>query len=82
MIDEITRMAKTLQLKMREYSETMGGYKSKDFITIKKIHFDLLDNLRKTNPNKYKELVFFATIYPTMDIDKQEISLTQFFSGF
>lgn len=82
MIDEISNLAKTLQLKIRQYGESMGGHNEDAYISLAKRHFNYLQNLRQTNPLKYKKLIYFATIYPTMDIDKQEESTKHFFNDF
>lgn len=41
-------------------------------------HFKLVEHLRHNDPEKYKQLYFFATIYPTLDYDDQVVQLEKF----
>jgi hypothetical protein len=45
-------------------------------------HFNLAQDLRLKNPEKYKQLVFFATIYPTMTFQERQKRLLAFFQEF
>jgi hypothetical protein len=67
---EITDMSKTLQLKMRKYSDSVNGRNNSDLM-LAKAHMDFLNKLRINDPSKYTTLVYYAHIYPTLDIDAQ-----------
>jgi len=75
-------MATEIALKMREYSDAMAGKGSVSTVSILVPHFTLLEKLRKNNPEKYKQLVYFATIYPTLGYDDRQAQLVSFFKDF
>jgi len=79
--DEVIDMSKSIQKKLREYSEVASFKTDPQYLSMEKKHFDFVQNLRKTNPEKYKSLVYFATVYPTLDIDDQRKAAISFFSA-
>ena len=75
-------MVTGIALKMREYSDAMSGKGSVSTVSILMPHFKLVEKLRRNNPNKYKQLVFFATIYPTLSYDERHTQILAYFNGF
>ena len=76
--NEIVDMAKTIQKKMREYSDATSGRMDPEYVMLVKPHMEFLNKLRLKEPNKYKDLVYFASIYGTLDIDVQPKALASF----
>jgi hypothetical protein len=48
-------------------------------VIMAKEHFAMLQDMRKNQPEKYKKLVFFATIYPSIRFADQKTQLATFF---
>lgn len=74
---EVIDMSKTIQLKMRQYTDSINGRNNKD-LSLAKVHMEFLNKLRLNNPNSYRNLVYFAYIYKTLDIDEQPIATKSF----
>lgn len=79
---DIIDMSKGIQKKMREYCDAVSGKNQTQYVSMNKQYFLYVDNLRKNEPEKYKRLVYFATIYPTLDIDVQGEALTKFLEDY
>jgi hypothetical protein len=68
--------------KMREYGDALAGKADSNTVTMLKQHFNMVEDLRKNNPSKYKKLVYFAFVYPTLSFDNQAKQLVSFFMDF
>ena len=69
-------------IRMRQFKDALSG-KADPYNTSMQIqHFNLAQDLRLKNPEKYKQLVFFATIYPTMTFQERQKRLLAFFQEF
>jgi hypothetical protein len=79
---DVIDMSKGIQKKMREYCDAVSGKNQTQYVSLNKKYFDYIENLKKGNPEKYKRLVYFATIYPTLDIDDQNSALTDFLKDY
>ncbi len=79
---ETLGMASAITFKMRAYGDAMTGKRDPTMVSMLIQHFKIVENLRHTQPEKYKQLVFFATIYPTLDPTDQTTQLETFFKGF
>ena len=71
-------LAVTVATKMRAFGDAMAGKINSNYVSMQIQHFKLVDNLRRNQPDKYKQLCFFATIYPTLDYDDQQVQLEKF----
>ena len=79
---ETRDMAVAIASKMRSYGDAMAGRYDSTTLSMLIQHFKLVEDLRHNQPEKYKQLVFFATIYPTLDYDDQPAQLDAFFQAF
>ena len=66
--NDIVDMSKTLQKKLRAYSDASTGKMNPNYVSIPKPHADLIDELRANNRAKYEELVAFAMFYQNIDV--------------
>lgn len=80
--DNTLNMAAEIAKKMRSYGDALSGKANPTTVSIQEQHFKLLQHLRLQEPEKYKSLVFFATIYPTLKFNDQAIYLVKFFKDF
>lgn len=65
---DVIDMAKNLQQKIRNYSDASTGKMNPKSVSIAKVHADVIDRM---SVEHYNTLVEFATIYPSIDLDKQ-----------
>lgn len=72
---DIVEMSKSLQKKLRLYSDATTGKMNPEYVSIPQPHAELIDSLRANDPQKYEALVAFANIYPTLDVDVQPMRL-------
>jgi hypothetical protein len=75
-------LANTIASKIRNINDNMVGKADPANVTISNAHFSLLQDLRTKQPEKYKKLVYFGTIYPTIKFQDQKPQLTTFFKSF
>jgi hypothetical protein len=75
-------LATTIASKMRIYSDAMSGKNDPSNVSILLQHYNVIESLRSNEPEKYKQLVFFSTIYPTLSYDDQRVQILAFFNGF
>jgi hypothetical protein len=75
-------MASEIAKKMRLYGDALVGKANPIYVSIQDQHFRLLQRLRLQEPEKYKKLVNFATIYPTLNFNDQSKYLVSFFQDF
>jgi len=80
--DATRELATSIAAKMRIYSDAMAGKIDPTNVSVLLQHYNLMQNLRTTRPDKYKQLVFFANVYPTLSYDDQRIQILAFFNGF
>ena len=71
-------LAVTVATKMRAFGDGMAGRLDSNYVSMQIQHFKLVEHLRHNDPEKYKQLYFFATIYPTLDYDDQVVQLEKF----
>ena len=75
-------MVGNITVRMRQFKDALSG-KADPFNTSMQVqHFNLVQQLRLNNPDKYQQLVFFATIYPTLSYDQRRKRLVAFFKAF
>jgi len=79
---EIVDMAKSIQRKIRDYADAVSFKNDPAYLNIDRQHFRYLENLRHSQPEKYKQLVYFAQVYPTLDIDDQETAIVSFLANY
>lgn len=77
-VDNIT---KEIQIRIRKYGETVTGKTFIEYISIDSNHFNYIENLRLNNNDKYKELVYFSTVYDTLDVDTKQNAIAKFFGA-
>lgn len=78
----INDLANTTAIKMRDFGDALTGKADPHNSTMQIQHFKIIQNLRLNFPEKYKQLVFFATIYPTLNYDARKTQILSFFKKF
>ena len=69
-LQNVIDMSKTLQLKLREYSEATTGKMNPNFVSIASVHEKLITKVR-SNDKLYQTLLSIAKNYSNLDIDEQ-----------
>lgn len=75
----MTDMAKSLQIKMRDYSDAATGKMNANNVSIAKVHANYITTVR-SNADMYQKLLTYAKNYSNIDIDKQPELLDKVYS--
>ena len=77
---DVVDMAKSLQQRMRNYSDVSTGKMNPKSVSIAKVHARVIDRIKVGDPDRYDALVSFAKEYPNIDLDKQPQALLSILS--
>ena len=82
MYNATLNLADTVTGRMRQFKDALSGKADPYNWSMQRQHFNLVQRLRQQEPEKYKALVFFATIYPTLSYEDRKKRLVAFFQTF
>jgi hypothetical protein len=78
----VSDLAQAVAVKMRTFGDALTGKANPFGSSMQMQHFNLVQHMRLNEPEKYKQLVYFSTIYPTFTYEERKKHLISFFQKF